>query len=119
LRADGYDPWFDEESLLPGQDWKREIIKAVRASDIVIVCLSNKSITQSGYVQKEIKFALDVAEEQPEDAIFLIPLRLEDCEVPERLGRWHWVNYFEESGYDRLRRALTKRADALGKVPWT
>jgi len=114
LCADGIDAWLDEEKLLPGQDWQLEIPKAVRASDVVIVCLSRGSITKAGYVQKEIKFALDVADEQPEGAIFLIPARLEECEVPERLSRWQWVNLHESKGYERLMRALRTRAEALG-----
>ena len=88
LCDEGIDAWLDEEKLLPGQDWQREIPKAVRASDVVIVCLSQNSITKAGYVQKEIKFALDVADEQPEDTIFLIPAKLEACEVPGRLAQW-------------------------------
>jgi len=113
LRADGIDPWFDEESLLAGQDWQLEIPKAVRSSDAVIICLSRKAITKAGYVQKEIKYALDVAEEQPEGTIFLIPLRLEECDVPERLRRPHWVDFFQETGYWRLLRALGARAESL------
>src|SRR5215510_12218438 len=66
LRTDGFDPWLDEEDLLPGQQWEREIRLAVRESEIVIVCLSRASITKTGYIQKELKFALDAAEEQPE-----------------------------------------------------
>jgi hypothetical protein len=76
LRTFGIHPWLDEENLLPGQAWELEIPKAVRSSDIVIVCLSRGSVSKAGYVQKEIKFALDVADEQPEGAIFIIPLRL-------------------------------------------
>jgi len=114
LQGDGFNPWLDEENLVPGQDWNREIIKAVRASDVVLVCLSHKATNKSGYVQKEIKFALDVADEQPEDTIFLIPVRFEECEVPERLRRWHWVNFFEDNGYKRLLLALNLRANALG-----
>jgi hypothetical protein len=107
-------PWLDEENLLPGQDWDLEITKAVRASDAVIVCLSRSSVSKAGYIQKEIKYALDVANEQPEGAIFLIPLRLEECELPESLKRWQWVNYFDENGYSRLMRALRYRASSLG-----
>ena len=114
LRSDGIAPWLDEEDLLPGQDWQLEIPKAVRSSDAVIICLSSRAITKAGYVQKEIKYALDVADEQPEGAIFLIPLRLEECDVPERLRRWHWVNLFQEKGYERLLRALRARAESLG-----
>lgn len=114
LRADGCEPWLDEENLLPGEDWELEIRKAVQSSNVVIVCLSTRSVSKSGYVQKEIKYALDVAEEQPEGAIFLIPLKLEECEVPDRLRRWQWVKLFEERGYERLMRALRKRAEAIG-----
>jgi hypothetical protein len=49
---------------------------------------------------------LDVADEQPEDTIFLIPLRLENCPIPERLSRWHSVNFYDEQGYERLIDAL-------------
>jgi formylglycine-generating enzyme required for sulfatase activity len=114
LKADGFAPWLDEEDLLPGQDWQREIPKAVHAADVVIVCLSRGSINKAGYVQKEIKFALDVADEKPEGAIFLIPLKLEECEVPERLARWQWVNHFDANGYSRLLQSLRARARSWG-----
>ena len=115
LRADGFEPWLDEEDLLPGQDWQHEIPKVVRNADAVVVCLSHGSITKTGYVQKEIKFALDVADEQPEDTIFLIPLKLEECDVPERLSRWQWVDYFDSNGYARLLKALRARADSRNR----
>lgn len=117
LKEKGIIPWLDEEDLLPGQKWQREIPKAVRSSDIVIVCLSRNSINKAGYVQKEIKFALDIADEQPEDTIFLIPLKLEECEVPERLSELQWVSYFEEKGYQRLLKALRKRTESLTPDP--
>ena len=102
LWAYGIATWLDEEELLPGQDWMLEITKAVRSSDVVIVCLSKGSVTKAGYVQKEVKLSLDIADEQPEGTIFLIPVKLEECDVPNRLQRWHWVNLFEERGYERL-----------------
>jgi hypothetical protein len=117
LHADGFDPWLDEENLLPGQDWQRVITEAVRAADIVLVCLSRDSVNKRGYVQKEIKYALDVADEQPDDAIYLIPLRLEDCDIPERLRRWHWVSLFEPTGYERLLSSLKYRATLLAGDP--
>jgi uncharacterized protein YegL len=114
LLINGLKPWLDEEDLLPGQDWQQEIAKAVRNSDVVIVCLSQNSIKKSSYLQKEIKFALDVADEQPEGTIFLIPLKLEECEVPDRLNKLHWVNLFEDRGYERLFKALQGRAQEIG-----
>jgi anti-sigma B factor antagonist len=105
---------LDEEDLLPGQKWEDEIPAAVRNSDVVLVCLSNESINKSGYVQKEIKDALDVADRQPEGTIFLIPAKLEECRIPDRLRHLQWVNVFEEKGFRLLLRALTARAENFG-----
>ena len=116
LGIDGFDVWLDEERLLPGQDWQREIAKAVSTSDALIVCLSHLAVSKAGYMQKEIQFALDVADEHPEGTIFLIPLKLEECEVPERLSRWRWVSLFEKLGYEKLIRALRSRAHSLGLI---
>lgn len=114
LVKEGFDPWLDEEKLLPGQNWKREISKAVREADAVLVCLSQNSISKRGYIQKEIRFALDVACEFPEGTIFLIPVKLEKCEVPEQLSELHWVNLFEADGFGRLVKTLDYRAGELG-----
>lgn len=114
LIAEGVEPWLDEEKILPGQDWNLEITKAVRATDSVIVCLSRGSISKVGYVQKELKRILDVADEQPEGKIFVIPVKLEECELPERLRQVQAVNLFEQRGFERLMRALRACADAVG-----
>jgi len=98
---------------LPGQEWQQEIPRAVRNSDIVIVCISKKSVTKAGYLQKEIRYAIDVADEQPEGVIFLIPLKLEECDVPDRLSRWQWVNFYEAKGFERLMSALRQRATLI------
>lgn len=115
LKADGYEPWLDEKNLLPGQDWENAIRRAVRESDVVIVCVSRGSTTKEGFVQKEIKLALDVSDEKPEETIFLIPARLEECPTPERLQKWHRVDLFQEDGYSNLRRALEQRAATLSR----
>jgi UDP-2,3-diacylglucosamine pyrophosphatase LpxH len=121
LKTDGFEPWLDEEELLPGQLWQKEIPAAVRSCDVVIVCLSRSSVTKEGYVQKEIRVALDIEEEKPEGTIFIIPACLEEgVAVPERLTKWQWVNLFEHDGYDRLVRALRRRSNsssAKGAIP--
>jgi SOS-response transcriptional repressor LexA len=109
LRAEGFEAWFDEEVLIPGQDWDFEIRKAVRDADAVVVCLSKDSITKEGYVQKEISLALDIADEKPEGTIFLIPVRLEDCEVPTRIRRYQWIDLFSRNSYQRLLESLNRR----------
>lgn len=106
MKQDGYKPWLDEKDLLPGQDWQLEIRNTIRNSDVVLVCLSKTSINKRDFVQKEIKIALDIADEQPEGAVFIIPVRLEECSIPDRLTRWHWVNVFTDDGYKQLLRSL-------------
>jgi hypothetical protein len=116
LKSKKIEAWLDEEKLLPGQDWQHEIPKAVREADVVIVCLSRGSTTKTGYVQKEIKYALDVADEQPEGGIFIIPAKLEECDIPDRLKRLHCVNLFEKSGYPKLLQSLQVIASKLESV---
>jgi WD40 repeat protein len=106
LVGDGFSCWFDAENLIPGQDWDREIRKALRRCRYVLACLSEGSVSKAGYVQKELRRALDLVDEQPDGSIFLIPLRLEACEVPDRLQRLHWVDLYEPNGYQRLVHAL-------------
>ena len=114
LEKDGVDAWLDSEDLIPGQNWQIEIPAAVQDSDVVLICLSENSVNKEGYVQKEITFALDRAQEMPEGRIFLIPVRLEDCRVPQRLGSFQWVDLFSENGYERLMLALKLRAEQIG-----
>jgi tRNA A-37 threonylcarbamoyl transferase component Bud32 len=112
LAKDGLNAWLDKAKLLPGQDWEFEIRKAVREADVVVVCLS-KPFNQAGFQQKEVRLALDTAMEKPEGEIFIIPARLEECDTLESLRKWHWVDLFEDDGYEMLMRALRARADKI------
>jgi hypothetical protein len=115
LKREGIDVWLDKEKLLPGVDWELEISKAVRETDVVVVCLS-KHFNEAGFRQKEVRLALDTAMEKPEGDIFIIPARLEDCDTLDSLRKWHWVDLFEENGYSSLIRALRARAEKTGAI---
>ena len=110
--------WLDEEELYPGQDWDLEIEKAVEKTDAVLVFLSNNSVSKEGYVQRELRMILRMAEMKPEGAVFSIPLRLEDCSVPRRLSMWQYLDLFPESRkdwvYERMLGGLKIRAAKLG-----
>ncbi len=109
LLRNGMDVWLDNEELEAGQDWEYEIRNAIRSSDVVIICLSQHFSSQRGYRQKELRIALDEAMRIPEGQIFIIPVRLEECDVPESLRRWQWVDLFRAGGYGKLIHALRKR----------
>jgi hypothetical protein len=109
LEKQGISSWLDVKNLLPGQDWKAEIEKAIRGSVVFIACLSSNSVNKTGFVQAELKKALEVAETIPEGEIYIIPVRLEECNVPASLSRLQWVDYFEEEDKDKLSKAIELR----------
>lgn len=115
LCADGIDAWLDENELVGGQDWEREIREAVRNSDVVIICYSKK-FNQKGYRQKEVSIAVEEAELLPKGEIYIIPARLEECDVLVDLQHLQWVDVFEKDGYDKLLRALHQRASKIGAI---
>jgi len=103
---DGISVWLDAERLEPGQDWQNEIRNALFKSDAVIVCLSRGFNKQQGYRHEELKLALEKAKFLPDDGVFIIPVRLERCPMPEGLHHLHRVDLFETGGYKKLIRAL-------------
>ncbi len=116
LRAEPWiQPWLDEEELLGGQDFDLEINKATHNADAIIICLSKISVKKEGYVNKEIRRALDIAQEKPEGVIYVIPLRLDNC-IPsfEQLKKLQWVDYFSPNAHEKLLKSLQARADSLG-----
>lgn len=124
LQQEGYSPWLDEENLLPGQFWQDEIPKAIKSSHIFIACLSKQSISKTGYVQKEFRQALTVCAERPHDDIYLIPLKFNDCQVPNlRLAEYgvafrdyQWLDYYKPDGFSKLLKSIELQRDKLTPV---
>ena len=114
LKAKGYKPWLDERDLMPGVNWPTEIENAINTSSILIACISQESVSKSGHVQREFRLALNKYAEMPPGTIFLIPLRLDDSEVPAlrltdlgvNLRDIQWVDYWKKDGFDSLVKAI-------------
>jgi hypothetical protein len=83
LKARGFDPWLDEKDLRAGQIWKVEIAKAIRGASLFVACLSNRSVGKVGHVQIELREALAAFAERPPASIYVVPVRLDECEVPD------------------------------------
>lgn len=101
--------WLDKEELLPGQRWRETIEVAIRQSSQFIALLSRHSVTKEGFVQRELRLALDFLTEMPPDRIFLIPARLDSCVPAHQVLRdLHWVDLFPDynSGLERIMRVL-------------
>ena len=106
LARHGINTWLDEIKLLPGQNWKHEIHQAILRSDAVIVCLSKQFNKQGGYRHEEIKIALGKARSIPDDVVFLIPARLEKCDLPGPVCQWQCVDLFKGDGFNKLLNTL-------------
>jgi formylglycine-generating enzyme required for sulfatase activity len=121
LKKAGFSPWLDAEELLPGQNWRNEIVQAVRESRYFVALLSERGLSRNGFVHRELKKALEVMEEYPEGGIFLIPARLDDCQPQdEKLRGLHWADLFPDydAGFGKIRRALEfqrRRDEAEGR----
>jgi hypothetical protein len=111
LSAAGFDPWLDRRKLMPGQNWPRSVEDAINFSDFVIACFSNRSVSKKGGFQSEIRYALDCATRMPLDAVFLIPVRFDECRVPVRIQKEvQYVDLFPEwdSGIRRITGIISK-----------
>jgi len=79
------EPWLAEENLLAGQNRESKLEEALKSMDLVLLCLSSPSLKQEGNFQREINLVVDLAKEKPEGSIFVIPILLDDCELPQIL----------------------------------
>lgn len=102
LKDAEFNPWLDRMDLLPGQEWDREIRKALKSSKLIIIFFSNASISKRGYLQREFKLALEILEEIPSDEIFIVPIRLDECILPDDFSHIQYVDLFNEEGLDKI-----------------
>ena len=116
LKGAGLEPWIDDVDLLPGQNWMQTINRVIQESRYVLTLLSSRSLSKRGYVQKELKKALDVLDEFPPNDIFVIPVRVDECKpVDERLEGLHWVDLFPsyKDGLERILRVFQSEGESV------
>ena len=78
LKLYGLNVWLDTESLLPGDKWE-----AIKKCNYFIVLLSSRSMNKWGFVQKDLKATLEMLDLFINSKRFILPVRLEDCEISE------------------------------------
>jgi hypothetical protein len=102
----GFKTWIDKDNLHAGEDWQKVIENTIEGSDFVIICLSSRAVVKKGFVQREIRKTLEVVQMQPEDAVYLIPVRLDACQLPRSMAHLHAVDLFESEGFARLEESI-------------
>lgn len=115
LKGEGFNVWIDHEQLKPGQNWDFEIRRALGHADFVLIFISNNSVTRRGYVQRELKVALDRLSEMLTDDIFIVPVLL-DAEVtrPTELAHLHYVLASQADCRERIVDAIHEQQKKLG-----
>jgi len=94
---------------MPGLKWEPAIRKAIRESDYFLALMSERSSTKRGFVNTEINHALEVLYEFPDDRVFLIPIRLDNCDPPsDRIRDLQYVDFFPnwKEGFARVLRVI-------------
>lgn len=115
LMASGIDAWMDVRRLKAGQNWDFEIRRALDKAAVIVVFISDKSVTKRGYVQREIRLALEKAEEKLVDDIYLIPVLLdENVTVPDLIKDLQFIRHKDEAFQEKLLDAVKHQMERIG-----
>ncbi|MGD0346573.1 MAG: toll/interleukin-1 receptor domain-containing protein [Terracidiphilus sp.] len=105
----GLNGWLDVRYLRGGLPWKSQIARMIQKSDFFVAVLSKLSVEKRGYVQREIREALETALSIPESRTFIVPVRLDECEPKHpALLNLSWIDLFPDRkvGIRRLIQSL-------------
>lgn len=122
LKENGLEPWLDEENLMPGVNWDSKIKEAIKNARFFMACFSTQSVSKSGYIQKELKMALNELEQKASDVIYFIPALIEDIELPNinigtiNLRDYQAAKIFTEDGLQKLMNHLRQQSDIIEEV---
>jgi hypothetical protein len=101
--------WLDVHYLHGGVRWKAQIARIIQKADFFVAVLSKLSVEKRGFVQREIREALETALSIPDSRIFIVPVRLDQCEPTHpAFQELNWVDLFPDwdTGIRRLIQSL-------------
>lgn len=110
------EPWLDKEDIMPGQDWSSEIIKSIKKSDFFIPLFSSISVAKRGFVQREFKLAIDTIQEIPPGQIYVIPVRIDECDIQyDELNKYQRQDLFPD-WYQGLSKILKSMGSSIANI---
>ncbi len=114
LKIKGYDVWMDVKCLLGGQNWDFEIKKAFEKSSIVLLFLSTNLSNKRGYIQREVKLALDNLNEKLYEDIYIIPIKLDGSGVLDQLKGIQYISAIDSFPIDDICASLDYQIGKMG-----
>lgn len=90
LAAMGHQPWLDEWEILAGESIVERVGAGVESADLMVVVLSRNAVA-SKWVENEwqAKYWIEVTERR----VAVIPVLIDDCEVPTLLRAKKYVDF--------------------------
>jgi hypothetical protein len=67
------------------------------------------SVNKRGFVQGEFRLAVRALQEIPLDQIFVIPVRIDRCPIPDEFNHLQWTTLKHTNDFEKLVNALSKR----------
>lgn len=121
LEGAGFRVWRDAVDLLPGQDRRSEIRKAINEGALVfIACFSRYSLSRPRSIQnEELLLAVEQLRMRLPDDPWLIPVRFDDCRVPDiEIGGGRTLASLESADLfgDGAEAAAERVAAAVGRL---
>lgn len=116
LVAEGYEP-FMESDIVPGENKEVVIKAAMKQSKVRLVFFSGISVGQRGPIQSQYKEALNIGREAPEGTIHLIPVKLDDCQLPEEFKSIEDVKVYDPDFWERLQQGLRRAIAPPTELP--
>ncbi len=97
LRHNGVDAWLDQWEMLPGDSLVSKIFDhGIARADCVIVVLSHNSVGKR-WVREELEAAIV---RSIKERVRVIPLLIDNCEIPEPLRTRIWLRIADPAAYD-------------------
>jgi|GEM_PF-1180300 len=103
LTRRGIDVWIDKDDIGTGSRWDMQIQEGIQKSDKILIMLSKASIVSQN-VSDEWGYALEKGKH-------IIPVLLEDCDVPMRIASLQRIEFVED--YDKAMEKLVTEIRAV------
>lgn len=114
LRENGVDAWLDKWEMLPGDSLVQKIFEeGIKVADAVIIVLSQFSLNKP-WVQEELNVSVI---NKISYGTKIIPVVLDNCEVPESLKSTLWENIEDLESYDNSFKRITSSIFGVNDKP--
>ena len=86
LKERGHQPWFDEEQIRFGHDWRERLAAGIEKSNSVVACLSQYSTREKGVCLDELAISVGVKGGN------IVSILLDDVNPPSAVSHRQWLD---------------------------